>query len=373
MNNFNISTLIKDLRIKHKYTIQNVANILGVSTASVSKWENGDDITTEHLYDLAKLYDVSFSELYNGKLNNENDIDYCKRNYDLSTFVVDDNITSKNIDNIKSLFEHCLIVKNRFFELLPKWANNQLSKNEIEEFLFLKKYFKFDLKYCEYKNTQSNYIIFINENTEKEFVNKTINLIKDFNEKKYLWEITKLYDFVYDYDSDKICKSGNLKALEYMLSSFSQIEKDFILYANLHIKEIKEENAIFGNSEIKRERTKEEIEKIPFFKIIINSGANVLCQYKSFTNVLDKNLFNKIEGKVVNIDNSIYKKYSFYNYDGQTNIQVLNNWKAFTYEEYLEFVDKDKTELLKDIVNIKNSNPKKYYENLKKRNNINGR
>ena len=38
MNNYYTSTLIKELRNNYKYTIQKVANILGVSKAAVSKW-----------------------------------------------------------------------------------------------------------------------------------------------------------------------------------------------------------------------------------------------------------------------------------------------------------------------------------------------
>ena len=367
MNNYYTSTLIKELRNNYKYTIQKVANILGVSKAAVSKWENGDDITTEHLYDLAKLYNVTFSELYNGKLNNEDNSHYWRRNYDLSNFELGEDINNKNVDNLKSLFEHCAMVKERFYQLLPRWAKNELSNNELEEFVFIKQYFKFDTNYYAYIKYGPRHLAFVNEKNEKEFVIEILNKISELKNESYLWELNKLYSFSYDYKSDDVCKSGNLKALEYMLYSFSQLEKDSILYANLHYEVTIEDNGIFGSKTSHTEtkdRTIEEIEEIPYFKVMLNSGANVLYQWKSFNNGWDNEMFECIEGKTVQVDTTIYQKQNFCNLGGKTLIPVLDNWKLFTYAEYLEFIDNATTEYYKDIVNIKDINPIEYYLSL---------
>ena len=371
MSNLQTGTLLQQLRKDSNLTIQQVAHLLGVSKAAVSKWEGGEYITTEHLYDLAKLYSVDFSELYYGKLNHESNNDYWRRNYDLSNFELEEDINNKNVENLKTLFEHCNMVKERFYQLLVKWAKNELNNNEQEEFAFIKQYFTFDSNYYGYiingpgflTPPQTDY-------KQKEFVIETWNNIKDLDKKSYSWELRKLYNFTYDYKSDDICNSGNLKALEYMLSTFSQIEKDSILYANLHIKENKEidVNDGFGvhkaTQMIERDRTVEEIEQIPFFKIIINSGAHKLYQKKSFNNGWDQEQFDAIEGSVVEIDNSIYDEFPFHNFAGHTFIPVLNNWKLYSYKDYLRFIDKEGTEQLRDIVNLKDSNPIKYYEKM---------
>lgn len=375
MNNYYTSTLIKELRNNYKYTIQKVANILGVSKAAVSKWENGDDITTEHLYDLAKLYNVTFSELYNGKLNNEDNSHYWRRNYDLSNFELGEDINNKNVDNLKSLFEHCAMVKERFYQLLPRWAKNELSNNELEEFVFIKQYFKFDTNYYVYIKYGPRHLAFVNEKNEKEFVIEILNKISELKNESYLWELNKLYSFSYDYKSDDVCKSGNLKALEYMLYSFSQLEKDSILYANLHYEVTIEDNGIFGSKTSHTEtkdRTIEEIEEIPYFKVMLNSGANVLYQWKSFNNGWDNEMFECIEGKTVQVDTTIYQKQNFCNLGGKTLIPVLDNWKLFTYAEYLEFIDNATTEYYKDIVNIKDINPIEYYKKILRRDGLNG-
>ena len=369
MSNFQTATLLKKLRNDYNYTIQKIANLLGVSKAAVSKWENGYDITTEHLYELSKLYNVSFSELYYGKLNNEGNDDYWRRNYDLSNFELEEDINTKNVDNLKNLFDHCNMVKNRFYRLLPKWSKEELNANELEEFKFIKQYFKFDVNYYAYVKYDSRRLAFAQDKEEKEFIVETLEKIKDLDKDSYMWELTKLYNFTYDYKSDDICNSRSQKALEYMLSSFSQIEKDSILYANLHIKEeVEEDNtAIFiGKSKkiVERDRTVDEIEQIPYFKTMINSGAHKLYSYKASHGWWDKEMFDAIEGNASEIDDSIYDKYHFYNFGGETSIPVLNNWKLFTYNDYLEFIDEAGTEQLRDIVNLKDTNPLEYYENM---------
>lgn len=208
------------------------------------------------------------------------------------------------------------------------------------------------MDYCVNKFNQI-IILDSNNNVEKELVLRVINQISNFSEDEYMWELTKLYDFIYDYKEEKILSSNNLKALEYMFSFFTQIEKDLILYKNLYTPD-----GIISDYNI---------EKISFFKIIINSGANVLYSYKPLKSFLDNELFDKIEGKVVEINREIYSKYNFYDYYGNKYIPILENWKLFTYDDYLEFVDTKSTERLKDIVNLKNSNPQKYYYNLIKR------
>lgn len=147
MSNFLTGSLLRKLREESNYSLQDIANYLGVSKPAVSKWENGYDIKTENLYSLAKLYGVKFSELYEGKLDSEPNDQYWQRNYDLSNYEINEEITSKNIDDVKNLFEHIKLVRDKFIELLPKWANNQLSIDEQEQFKLIKQYFCFDSNY----------------------------------------------------------------------------------------------------------------------------------------------------------------------------------------------------------------------------------
>ena len=86
MSSIATGKLIKTLRTNLGLTIQNVADVLGVSKASVCKWESGECIKTENLFDLAKLLGVSYSELYDGKLIKESKTE--KRDYFSSYFAI---------------------------------------------------------------------------------------------------------------------------------------------------------------------------------------------------------------------------------------------------------------------------------------------
>lgn len=67
MSNFLTGSLLRKLREESNYSLQDIANYLGVSKPAVSKWENGYDIKTENLYSLAKLYGVKSPDIMRGK------------------------------------------------------------------------------------------------------------------------------------------------------------------------------------------------------------------------------------------------------------------------------------------------------------------
>ena len=366
MSDYRVAGLLKELRKNHNYSIQKVASLLGVSKSSVSKWENAEDISIKHLYQLSKLYSVHFSELYNGKLNDEKNADYWKRNYDLNNFDLVEDINNKNDEKIKEFFDRCKNICDRFYVLLPYWAKDELTGNNLDEFNYIKKYFLFDSSYYTYIKDRLGYITYLDEVIEKKFVNETLKSIKKQNKKSYSWEIRKLYNFDYDIKINEICKSENLKDLEYIFSFFSQIEKDKFLYVNLIIVEEKEEY-IFGHkqkSKNSKKRTADEIERIPFLKVIINSGANVLYEYKNNTSYWDREMLEYVEGNLEKDNSDIYNKYQFHDFYGKTIVPIFENWKLFSYEEYKEFINVSETEKLKDIVNLKDSKPLQYYKKM---------
>ena len=85
--------------------------------------------------------------------------------------------------------------------------------------------------------------------------------------------------------------------------------------------------------------------------------------------ISNNNFFNYILNLPKN-NITIYKKYRFYNFAGEKYVPILNNWKSFSYEQYLEFIDHNETEKLRDIVNLRTSNPLEYYKRMIERENI---
>lgn len=373
-NTLQTAILLKQLRKESNMTIQDLAKIIGVSKAAISKWESGDGIKTEYLFDLAKLYGIRFSELLNGKLDSESNSDYWRRNYDLSNYDYDEFITEDNLELLKVFYTHCKMVQEEFLKLLPKWANDILTQDQQEEFVFIKQYFEFDSTFAIYKkNGYANRIEFFFGDEEKLFVKSFYEEIKKFCSDDYHWEISKLYNFTYDIKSEAVYKSGSLKALEYMLDFIPQVEKDALLMANLKKLVEKEDFNGLSTSKIQttREVTIEEIERIPYYKIMLNSGCNCIFNRNFFWHSSwNEDFLSHFEGVIkkigdINKIQCLMDEKKLHNLDN-----ILSWWKTCSYQEYLIFVDKERTQFYKDIVNLKNTNPIKYYENLRKINQI---
>ena len=67
MNAENIGKYLKNLRVKHNYTQEDLAEKLHITRQAISSWENGRFIPDiEKIYDLANLYDLTIEEIYAG-------------------------------------------------------------------------------------------------------------------------------------------------------------------------------------------------------------------------------------------------------------------------------------------------------------------
>ncbi|MDE6947610.1 MAG: hypothetical protein K2P14_10555 [Anaeroplasmataceae bacterium] len=262
------------------------------------------------------------------------------------------------------------MVQEEFFKLLPKWANDALTQNQQKEFNFLKQYFKFDSKFAIYKKyVYTNRMEFFFGDEEKLFVKNFYEEIKNLCSGDYLWELSKLYNFAYYIKSDAVLESRSLKALEYMLDFMPQVEKDALLMANMK-KTIKKEDCnglTTSKIQTRREVTIEEIERISYYKTMLNSGCNCLFNNNSFgIENWDENFLNHFEGEVKKLEDINQAQYLM-DEKKQYNLEIISSWwKILSYQEYLTFIDKKRTQYYKDIVNLKDYNPIKYYENLKK-------
>lgn len=368
MNNVNlelIGSLIRKLRKENDMTLIDLANVLNVSKPAVSQWENGKGIKTEYLYSLSKFFNISMSELLDGKLNEEDNESFWKRNYDITNYDFEDNINEKNINNVKEYYVHYNMIKNRFYNLLPKWANDQLKNNEVEEFIYLKKYFEFDYNYKNIIDNSNGYNIFENENIQKEFVKKIINKIDDLSSDEYNWELIKLYNCKLDLKGEIVRKSGNTKAFDYMLNVMTQVEKDVLLEHNLYNDN---ENNNFLSNNKKFAFTNDEIEQKEYFKIMLNNNCNCMLDYHNNYETISDECLNYFEGKIkindLRENENINNIHLYIDSFGRDYHIALRKWKSLSYKEYCKFIDYKKTKYLKNLVNNKDSNPLKYFEEL---------
>ena len=73
-------------------------------------------------------------------------------------------------------------------------------------------------------------------------------------------------------------------------------------------------------------------------------------------------MLDKADGGIFKYEDGIYKKYIYY---GSLDISpMLDDWKNFSYQDYLYFIDEYNNNRLHDIVYLRATNPLKYYENL---------
>ena len=77
MANYNFGNFLCELRIEKGLTQGELGEMLGVSDAAISKWENGEAMPRlAKLQQLADIFDVSVNELATGERNSaENYID----------------------------------------------------------------------------------------------------------------------------------------------------------------------------------------------------------------------------------------------------------------------------------------------------------
>lgn len=367
-----VGSLLYSLRDRSKMTQQEFATAMKVTKAAVSQWEKGSGIKTEMLYKIAKYYDITVKELISGRLNEESNADFWKRNYDLSNYDFFEPIDETNIDKVREFFNHCNMVIKRFYKLLPIWAEEKLTSEGEQEFEYLKRYFDFDTTYASYlKYHRPKYIEIFVGDMEKEFMKFQIQQLKSLPLNDYKWELSKYYSFNYDLKIELINQSSNMKALEYLLSVLNQPTKDRLLNYNLSHKVLDESSiGISKFQHIKNvDYTYDEIERIPFLKIMLNGGCNCMYSHretKKLASPIDPEEFERLEGKVKIIEpiNEDIGSSYYVNGGRVDSIKAINYWKKYSYKEYLDATDFAETNYLKSLVNNKNDNPLQYFEDM---------
>lgn len=374
MKNKEIAELIEKLREDLGLTQKELADSLGVTKPAVCQWERGDGIKTSNLYMLSKFFDITMEELCDGKLKSESNDEYIERNYDLSRYYFDGAITDDKLHDLEEFYFHVQLVKDKFMELLPKWAYGTIDDNEFKAFKKIKKYFRFDANYMSYIKSGPNYYGLESSDDEIEFLKEKLNGIKNLTKEEKKWELSKLYDFVFDIKMNEVCESGSMIALQDMLNILNQPLKDSLLNKNFYVDEEKEEASLFGYKSnkirTKRELKIYEIEKINYFKVMLNSGCNFMLKWQGMNTIYDKDDLKLFDGSIKEIPirtNEILDNISkFSNFAGQDDLTVIKNWKYTSLNEYKQYVDCAKTEYLKALVNKKDSDPLGYYYALRK-------
>ena len=93
--------LLEKLISDYSLNTSSFAKEIGVSKVSVSQWIKGKQISIKHLCEIADYFQISVKELLDGKLHVEGTDDFIKRNYDISSFDLDQLIKYEDTEALK--------------------------------------------------------------------------------------------------------------------------------------------------------------------------------------------------------------------------------------------------------------------------------
>ena len=341
-----VGNLIAKLRDKCGLSQQEFAREIGVSKGAVCQWEQGSGIKTENLYDIAKYFNITVSELIDGQLVEEGE-DYFERNYNLDDFEDFNEVNETNYDDLLEYLKRCKNVIRRFMSLYPLRVENKLTKKQNVEYRKMSHYFAVDYEYAEAIEMGS----FVNSIDETVDELKWRYKVKDLEELDYL--LFKIYHLETKIDS--------VALLSY--------EKDD-LAVNEYLELIGKERCDMLLTNLTLEMTDGEIENSLAVKRLVEFGARCFFTRKhiqSFEyNVIDEEVFKQLGG--VSKNTIIQERYDFFKKEEKTNhtLEMYDpySWKNYSRSGYEYLIDVDTTNKIRDLVLLKNDAPEAYYKNL---------
>lgn len=264
MNSF-IKYLMDERNLKQK----ELAQILGISSAAVSQWnEDGTNIRANWLFTLSKLFHVTVDELLAGKRSGESLEDKWTREYNVNEEAARGALINGEKEKALNYFNILSKVNVRFFYLFRKKIEDNISDLELKEWKYLKQYYEIEV----YKSQELKDFQFSRRNDDIE--HQILNILKEKlgikNIDSIVWELQKIYNITHygiKITSDKEIKSTDDRSDDFwddlldtsglkndediffaVYKSLSPIEKDMFLTSEFH----KQRNAEYLFELIKR-------------------------------------------------------------------------------------------------------------------------
>ncbi len=187
MNNF-IRELMEECGLKQK----DLAEIVGVSSAAVSKWNDMREISVENLFALSKLFHITVDELLAEQRERESIEDKWSRQYCINEQSARYALIDGEKDKTLKYLEAVSKANDRFFYLFEKKVINKIQDIELREWNFLKQFYNVNIR----RSSCFDDIQFISrENDIDDFILSTLR--GKFGEDKkdnIIWELKKIYN-----------------------------------------------------------------------------------------------------------------------------------------------------------------------------------
>jgi len=341
-----VGNLILKLRETYGLSQQQFAEEIGVSKGAVCQWEKGMPFKTENLYDVARYFNITVSELIEGQLDEE-DQDYFERNYNLDDFDNFDEINESNYDDLLEYFKRCKNVIKRFMMLYPIHVQGKLTKKQSNEYNRLSRYFDVDYEYANAIN-----------------IGMSIPSIDEAVE-----ELTNFFEITDKKDLDYILFKLFYLKLKVRPISVLNYDKDNSA-TNEYLELIGKERCDELLTNFVNKATDDEIENSLPIRRLIEAGARCFFTPEHIHgyeyNEVDEDVFKQLTNIAPNA--IIQDRYDFFNKERYTN-QILErynpySWKNYMKEGYEYLIDVETTNKIRDIVILKNSDPNTFYKNL---------
>ena len=344
-----VGSLINFLRKEAGMTQAELAAALNVTKPAISQWESGQGIKTEKLYEIARFFGITVSELLAGRLDEEEE-DYLARNYDLGKFPYFSSVDEENLDDIMDYLSRCKKVIHRLFELFDAFLKDDLDEKEQREFSYL----------FRYVGWASDYYSGVSASLNIEFLRNTVDVLSkevNINDKTLLdYELSKIFSFEFNFLPETILASNDKALTQAYLELLNQQQKDDLL------------------TKFVKDKTDDEIEKTKAVRWLLEAGARYLFNGKTATpyrRQFDMEEFQELglQGAVV-LDEKKTRALALFGreLENKTGRSAdYFHWKSFTYAEYEDLIDWQRTEDIRKIVFLKDQDPCAYYEYIKNR------
>lgn len=189
-----MNSFIKELLKKNNLKQNELANILGISSAAVNQWNSTSNIKPELLYNISKLFNISIDDLLKEKFRDETIEEKCDRLYNIYYDDIETIISEKDKDSLLDFALKLRNINEHFFELLYLTVIEKITTDELFELNYIEQYM--DVRVYNSSCFQNdNKLIFWKDSNERDlFICNRIKEYIDVNEKEeFIWELKKIY------------------------------------------------------------------------------------------------------------------------------------------------------------------------------------
>lgn len=348
MNNF-IRELMEGCGLKQK----DLAEIVGVSSAAVSKWNDIREISVENLFSLSKLFHITVDELLNERRAMESLEDKWKRQYCIddqsARYALIDGEKDKALKYLDALSK----ANDRFFELFEKKVTNQITKIELREWVYLRQFYDVSIRRSNYFNDIQ--IINRKDNIDDFILSKIREEVGEDKTDAIIWELKKIYNIT----NYGVGITENLEIVP--------IDRYYEGYGDDPLEDLKDDEDVFfavfqALPQLNKDMFATSVQErnATFVYELIKRGGNILYRPKDL-NLINYDLkdLDDFEGEIKTMS-ELEKAQAFLQ-------EIYNNYSFATYEQYQALINRDTMTRIEVAAKYKEKDPIKYWEFLKAR------